>query len=182
VRDIFGANLVNLEIQDQCLEQEHRIKVDLLGLSRRMGLPLVATNDCHYLTADDARMHDVLLCIQTGKRVGDENRMRFGSDQFSLTNGAQMLQVFSGIEDAVARTRAIAERCDVHLNKVDNPFPEFGVPEGSNLDDYFEQVAREGMRQREARIAARRAAGRVKYDPKAYRERLDREIAVIRGM
>src|SRR6185312_3001297 len=86
-RDIFGSGNFFLEIQDQGLEQEHRIKDAILDLARRTGLDLVATNDCHYLGADDARMHDVLLCIQTGKRVNDEQRMRFGSDQFFLKTG-----------------------------------------------------------------------------------------------
>jgi len=181
-RDIFGVNNFFLEIQDQGLEQEHRIKSGLLDLSRDLALPLVATNDCHYLGADDARMHDVLLCIQTGKRVNDENRMRFGSDQFFLKNGAQMLDVFSGLEDAVHRTRQIAERCDFHLAKVDSPFPEFEVPAGSTLDDYFEQVTRAGMAGREDWIETRRRMGRTKYQRADYQQRLDREIGMIRGM
>ncbi|HXE30326.1 MAG TPA: DNA polymerase III subunit alpha [Terriglobales bacterium] len=181
-RDIFGSGNFFLEIQDQGLEQEHRIKDAILDLARRTGLDLVATNDCHYLGADDARMHDVLLCIQTGKRVNDEQRMRFGSDQFFLKTGEQMLQVFSGVEHAVRRTVDIAARCDFHLAKVADPFPEFAVPAGSNRDDYFEQVARAGMAAREAWIETRRRLGKTRYDRAAYQERLDREIAVIRGM
>ena len=180
--DIFGADNFFLEIQNQGLEQEHRIRDGLLDLSRASGLPLVATNDCHYLTAGDARMHDVLLCIQTGKRVGDAQRMRFGSDQFFLKTGAEMLRMFSGVEAAVGRTAEIAARCDFHLNKVANPFPEFEVPPGVTLDDYFEQVVRAGMAAREPAIEQRRRLGRVRYDRRAYQERLERELGVIRSM
>ncbi|TAN21793.1 MAG: DNA polymerase III subunit alpha [Acidobacteria bacterium] len=180
--EIFGANRFFIEIQDQGLEQEHRIKDELLALSRSLALPLVATNDCHYLAHDDAQMHDVLLCIQMGKRVQDANRMRFGSDQFYLKSGAEMLRVFSGVEDAVHRTAQIAERCDFHLHKVENSFPDFAVPAGITLDDYFEQVTREGMARRESWIETRRQQGKTRYPAAAYRERLEREIAVIRGM
>ncbi|MGH9477255.1 MAG: DNA polymerase III subunit alpha [Terriglobales bacterium] len=180
--DLFGSGHFYLEIQDQGLTQEHRIKDDLLALSRSLALPLVATNDCHYLGHDDAQMHDVLLCIQTGKRVHDTNRMRFGSDQFYLKSGAEMLRVFSGVEDAVQRTAEIASRCDFHLHKIENSFPEFAVPAGVSLDDYFEQVTRAGMTAREPWIENRRHLGKSKYAPAAYRERLDRELAVIRGM
>ncbi len=181
-RDMFGAGNFFLEIQNQGLEQEHQIQSGLLDLSRQIDIPLVATNDCHYLTADDARMHDVLLCIQTGKRVGDTQRLRFGSDQFYLKSGKEMLQAFSGVEAAVARTAEIAARCDAHLGKVDDPFPAFAVPDGVSLDDYFESVARAGMAGREDWIETRRRLGKTRYARADYQARLDREIAVIRGM
>jgi len=181
-RDIFGSGNFFLEIQDQGLEQEHRIKDGLLALSRGLDLPLVATNDCHYLNHDDARMHDVLLCIQMGKRVHDTQRMRFGSDQFFLKSGPEMLRVFSGIEDAVTRTAAIAERCDFHLRPVGHSFPDFEVPAGASLEDYFERVVREGMAARQSWIAERRRLGKTRYDTAAYQERLEREIRVIREM
>ena len=181
-REIFGKDNFFIEIQDQGLEAEHRIKDELLAVSKRSGIPMVATNDCHYISDDDARMHDVLLCIQMGKRVQDENRMRFGTDQFFLKNGQQMLQVFSGIEDVVYRTREIAERCNLTLNPVENPFPKFDVPEGETLDSYFEHVAREGLKKRLPWIAERRAQGRTAYNEPQYWERLDREIRIIRDM
>ncbi|MGH9488070.1 MAG: DNA polymerase III subunit alpha [Terriglobales bacterium] len=180
--ELFGRERFYLEIQDQGLEQEHLIQRELVDLSRKLDIPLVATNDCHYLGYGDARMHDVLLCIQTGKRVHEANRMRFGSDQFYLKSGEEMLRVFSGLEDAVRRTVSIAERCDFHLHKIENPFPEFSVPAGVSLDDYFEQITREGFAAREPWIAERRGLGKTRYPPADYRERLEREIAVIRGM
>jgi len=181
-RDLFGRDNFFLEIQDQGLEQEHRIKDALLALSGRTGLPLVATNDCHYIDHDDAQAHDVLLCIQMGKRVQDAKRMRFGSDQFFLKTGEEMLRVFSGIEDAVRRTVDIAARCELEIAKVSDPFPAFQVPAGHSLDSYFQHVAREGMRGREERLTQRRLAGQTPYSAALYQERLEREIAVISSM
>ncbi|MGH9481812.1 MAG: DNA polymerase III subunit alpha [Terriglobales bacterium] len=180
--EIFGAERFYLEIQDQGLEQEQRILSGLVELSRRNALPLVATNDCHYLSADDARMHDVLLCIQTGKRVQDTQRLRFGSDQFYLKTGAEMRRVFAGLEEAVERTAEVAERCEVRLAKVEDSFPEFDVPDGMNRDEYLERVVHEGMARREDWIETRRRLGKTRYGRSAYRERLERELAVIRGM
>ncbi|MGH9473954.1 MAG: DNA polymerase III subunit alpha [Terriglobales bacterium] len=181
-RDLFGAGSFYLEIQDQNLEQERRLNPALIALAERTGLPLVATNDCHYLEHDDARMHDVLLCIQTGKRVQDEQRMRFGSDQFYLKSGDEMLRVFSGVEHAVRRTLEVAERCNLELRPIESPFPHFDVPAGETLDSYFERVVREGMARREAGIAVRRRQGRNRYPASAYAERLEREIRVIQAM
>ncbi|MGH9394984.1 MAG: DNA polymerase III subunit alpha, partial [Terriglobales bacterium] len=181
-RELFGRDQFFLEIQNQGLEQEHRIQDGLVGLSRRLELPLVATNDCHYLAADDARRHDVLLCIQTGKRVNDSQRMRFGSDQFYLKTGEEMLRMFSGLEAAVQRTAAVAERCDFHLRKEETPFPEFEVPAGVSLDEYFAQTVRAGMAAREAWIETRRQQGKVRFSREDYQQRLEREISMIRGM
>ncbi|MGH9534758.1 MAG: DNA polymerase III subunit alpha [Terriglobales bacterium] len=186
-RDMFGSGNFFLEIQNQDLEQERRIQSALLRLGERTGLPLVATNDCHYLQHDDARMHDVLLCIQTGKRVQDERRMRFGSDQFYLKSGAEMLRMFSGIEHAVHRTAEIAARCQCELRAVDSPFPQFEVPGGETLDGYLARIARQGLAQREAqrearraaRRAAGRAAGRSSYTEADYAARLEQELGVI---
>ena len=126
-RDLFGRDNFFLEIQDQGLELEHRIQPDLLRLVADTGIPLVATNDCHYLAPEDAQAHDVLLCIQTGKTVSDTNRMKFGSDQFYFKTAEEMLRVFAAVPEAVTRTVEIAERCQVKLGKVEHPFPFFAV-------------------------------------------------------
>lgn len=181
-RDIFGAGNFFLEIQNQDLAQEHKIQADMLRLSARTALPLVATNDCHYLQHDDARMHDVLLCIQMGKRVQDERRMRFGSDQFYLKSGEEMLRMFSGVEHAVHRTAEIAARCHCELQPVDSPFPRFDVPAGETLDGYLARIARQGLAEREAHLAARRRSGRAGHSAAEYTERLERELAVIAAM
>ncbi len=182
LRDLFGPGNFYLEIQDQNLELEQRIRDPFLQLVERTGLPLLATNDCHYLDHADAAAHDVLLCIQTGKRIEDRGRMRFSSDQFYLKTPAEMAQVFRGLEPALRRTLEVAERCQLRLQPVTNPFPEFNVPEGETLDSYLAAIAQAGLEARAARIDERRRRGLVRHPPEAYRERLRHELAVIGQM
>ena len=123
--EIFGADNFFLEVQDQGLEVETRINRDLVRLSRETGIPLVATNDCHYLTHSDAHAQEVLMCIQTGKTMSDTQRMKFPTDQFYFKTAEEMAQVFRELPDAVERTVRIAERCNVKIERVANSFPEF---------------------------------------------------------
>ncbi len=169
-------------MQDHHLEQDKKLTPELNRLSQETGLPLVATNDSHYLRRDDARAHELLLCIQTGKFLNDPNRMRWNSPDFYLKSRAEMLELFGELEDAVDRTWEIAQRCNVTLEKVKEPFPKFDVPEGHSTDTYFEYVAREGFERRRPRLEALRAQGLLKHDLPAYLERLDREIQMIQKM
>ena len=146
LRDIFGKGNFFLEVQDQGMEIETRINRDLVQLSRETGIPLVATNDCHYLTRSDAHAQEVLMCIQTGKTMSDSQRMKFPTDQFYFKTAEEMAEVFRELPDAVSRTVTIADRCNVKIQRVTNPFPEFKVPEGFTTDSYFEKVVREGFR------------------------------------
>ncbi len=146
--DIFGQDNFFLEIQDQGLEQEHRIHPGLFRLEKDLGLPLVATNDSHYLCEDDAHAQDVMLCIQTGKSIQDTNRMKFQGTGFLVKSHDEMLRVFKDAPDVLSRTLDIAERCNLRLEKVSNPFPHFDVPDGFTLDSYFEHVTREGFARR----------------------------------
>src|SRR5215475_12949447 len=146
--DIFGKQNFYLEIQDQGLEMEHRIHPGLFRMQKELGIPLVATNDSHYLCEDDAHAQDVLVCVQTGKSVNETNRLKFHGSQFFVKSAGEMARLFSGREDVLKRTLAIAERCNFKLNKVKNPFPEFTVPDGYTLDSYFEHVARQGFARR----------------------------------
>ncbi len=180
--DIFGRNNFFLEVQDHHLEQDKRLTPELNRLSHETGLPLVATNDAHYLRRDDARAHELLLCIQTGKFVNDPGRMRWNTPDFYLKTRAEMLELFGELEDAVDRTGEIAERCHVTLEKVKEPFPKFDVPPGQNTDTYFEYVARQGFEKRRPRLEALRAKGLLKHDLAEYTERLDREIQMIQQM
>src|SRR5579883_2831882 len=180
--DIFGSKNFFLEVQDHHLEQDKKLTPELNRLSQETGLPLVATNDSHYLRRDDARAHELLLCIQTGKFLNDPNRMRWNSPDFYLKSRAEMLELFGELEDAVDRTWEIAQRCNVTLEKVKEPFPKFDVPEGHSTDTYFEYVAREGFERRRPRLEALRAQGLLKHDLPAYLERLDREIQMIQKM
>src|ERR1017187_1547491 len=147
-RDIFGQENFFLEIQDQGLEQERRIHPGLFRLEKDLGLPLVATNDSHYLCEDDAHAQDVMLCIQTGKSIQDTNRMKFQGTDFYVKSHEEMSRVFKDSPDVLSRTLGIAERCNLRLEKVGNPFPHFEVPAGFTLDSYFEHIAREGFAKR----------------------------------
>src|SRR5437660_3537812 len=177
--DIFGKRNFFLEIQDQGLEMEHRIHPHLFRLEKDLGLPLVATNDSHYLSEDDAHAQDVMVCIQTGKSIQDPNRMKFQGSQFYVKSHDEMYQVFKDSPDVLAHTLVIAERCNLRLDKVSNPFPHFDVPEGYTLDSYFEQVTRQGFGLRMEPIRELAAAGKLKHGVSEYEQRLAREIAII---
>ena len=180
--DIFGKQNFYLEIQDQGLEMEHRIHPGLFRLQKDLGIPLVATNDSHYLCEDDAHAQDVMVCIQTGKSIQDPNRMKFQGTGFYVKNHDEMYQVFKDSPDVLSRTLEIAERCHVQLAKVSNPFPHFDVPAGYTLDSYFEHVTREGFARRLEAIRVQSAAGQLKHGLAEYEQRLAREIAIIQQM
>jgi len=182
-QDIFGRGNFFLEIQDQGLEQEKRIHADMFKLERELDIPLVATNDSHYLCEDDHKSHDVMLCVQTGSKVQDAQRMRFDADQFFVKSAEQMERLFPDRLDILQRTQAIAERCNLKLNKVDNPFPEFAVPEGHTIDSFFEEICREGYRKRLATaIHHLEARGQLRHPLHEYEARLQREIDIIKQM
>src|SRR5437870_2761069 len=180
--DIFGKQNFFLEIQDQGLEMEHRIHPGLFQLQKDIGLPLVATNDSHYLCEDDAHAQDVMVCIQTGKSIQDPNRMKFQGTGFYVKSHDEMYQVFKDSPDVLSRTLDIAERCHVQLAKVSNPFPHFDVPAGDTLDSYFEHVTREGFARRLEAIRSKSSAGLLKHGIAEYEQRLAREIAIIQQM
>ncbi len=180
--DIFGNGNFYLEIQDQGLPEEKRIQPNLLKLEQELNIPLVATNDSHYLCEDDAHAQDVMVCIQTGKSIHDTNRLKFANNQFFVKSPAEMAKVFSGYERVLARTMEIAERCNVELKKVREPFPKFDVPPGFSLDDYFEHVTREGFARRLTLLRELQTMGRLKHPLEHYEARLAREIGIIRQM
>ena len=180
--DIFGQNNFFLEIQDQGLEQEQRIHSNLFRLEKELGLPLVATNDSHYLCEDDAHAQDVMLCIQTGKSIQDTNRMKFQGTDFFVKSHDEMHRVFKDAPDVLSRTLGIAERCNLRLEKISNPFPHFDVPDGFTLDSYFEHVSREGFARRLETLRPLDAQGRLKHDLAEYEQRLARELAIIQQM
>jgi DNA polymerase-3 subunit alpha len=182
LRDIFGKGNFFLEIQDQGLEIEKSVNPKIVNLSRETGIPLVGTNDCHYLTHADARAQEVLLCIQTGKTMSDPHRMKFATDQFFFKTAEEMAQVFREIPEVLERTVAIAERCNVKIESVRNSFPEFQVPEGHTLDSYFEAVVREGFAARVPILEARIREGLLRRSLAEYEARLTDEIRMIKQM
>jgi len=180
--DMFGKENFFLEIQDHGLDQDKIVVPLVHRLSQETRIPLVATNDSHYMRKEDARAHEILLCIQTGKTMSDPQRMRFTQPEFYLKTRDEMLAMFGELEESLDRTWEIAQRCQVSLEKVKEPFPKFDVPEGHTTDSYFEYAAREGFERRRPRLEALRNAGVLKHDLAEYTERLDREIGVIQKM
>src|ERR1700687_3415527 len=182
LRDIFGKGNFFLEIQDQGLEIEKRVNPKIVSLSRETGIPLVATNDCHYLTHADARAQEVLLCIQTGKTMSDTHRMKFQTDQFFCKTAQEMAQVFGQTPEALDRAVAIAGRCNVKIDAMQNSFPEFQVPEGRTVDTHFEAVVREGFASRVPVLEARAKQGLLRKTLAEYDARLTKEIRMIQQM
>jgi DNA polymerase-3 subunit alpha len=182
-QDIFGKGNFYLEIQDQGLEQEKKIHESLFRLERELNIPMVATNDSHYLCGEDSHAHDVMLCVQTGSKVHDKERFRFDSDQFFVKGADEMERLFPDSPAVVTRTMEIAERCNLKLAKVENPFPEFAVPEGHTIDSYFEQVCREGLRKRlDTSVRQLELRGVLRAKPHEYEARLEFEIGIIKQM
>ena len=182
-QDIFGRGNFFLEIQDQGLELEKKIHADLFRLERELDLPLVATNDSHYLCEDDHHAHEVLLCVQTAGSIHDPKRFKFDSDQFYVKTADEMERVFSHAPQVVNRTMQFAERCSLKLNKVENPFPEFAVPAGHTIDSYFEQVCRAGFRKRlDTAVRHLQDRGLLRSPISDYEARLEREIECIKAM
>ncbi|HXT72360.1 MAG TPA: DNA polymerase III subunit alpha [Candidatus Angelobacter sp.] len=182
LQESFGKQNFFLEIQDQGLDVDKRVNQGVVRLAKETGIPLVATNDCHYLTRSDAHAQEVLLCIQTGKTMSDTNRMRFATDQFYFKTAEEMSQVFGELPDALLRTVAIAERCQVKIERVQNPFPVFQVPEGTTTDSYFERVAREGFASRMPQLERLAKDNRLRYPVTVYEQRLSDEIEMIKKM
>jgi len=178
-RDVFGPERYWLELQDHGLEEQQQVNRDLVRLARDLGVPLVATNDCHYLLPDDHFAHDVLVCIQTGKSIHAADRMHY-SPQHYLKTREEMSRLFSWAPEAVENSLAIAERCRVAFEKQPNHLPNFPVPPGFDLDGYFEKVVRDGFASRTPAWRAEREAGRLRHSLDVYQERLNREIATIR--
>jgi DNA polymerase-3 subunit alpha len=181
-RDILGPGNFFLEMQWHGIEDQRVVNGGLPAIARDLGLPLVCTNDVHYLRAADAHPHDVLLCIGTGKAFSDPKRLRYDAKQFFLKTPEEMAEVFKDFPDALANTMRIAERCNVVLPKGENHLPDFEVPAGFTLDAYFEHMVREGFAQRLPRLRQLAASGSLRHTIDEYERRLSYEIDVITQM
>ena len=185
--EILGKGNYFLEIQEHGLDAQKRIRKNLVDLSKRTGVPLVATNDAHYLMPDDARAHDVLLCIGSGKTVNDTNRLRYASPYFYVRSQDEMWRIFGDeLPEALTRTVDIAERCELKLPENVNHLPQYPIPlseEGLSADDYFEKVVREGFERRRQQVLDTLAArGELKQPFTDYQTRLTSEIQMIKQM
>ena len=168
---IFGRGNFYLELQDHGMAEQKRINPQLIRLSRETGIPLVATNDCHYIAPEDSRMHRVLLCIQTGRTIEDENAMEFGSEEFYFKSEEEMRALFPDVPEAADNTVKIAQRCQVELEFGKTKLPAFFTPDGSDNLEFFHRLCQEGL--------ARRYG---ENPPQEYRDRLEYEIRVISQM
>jgi DNA polymerase III subunit alpha len=177
--EIFGKERFFLEMMEHGIEDQRRVNQGLLRIHDRTGLPIVATNDSHYLRKDDHHAHDVLLCIGLGKKVGDEGRLRFDSEEFYVKSAAEMARAFPEQPEALANTLRVAEMCDFQL-KTASSLPAFDVPPGHTIESYFEKVAREGFAERQVALDGLAQQGRLRHPLSDYEARLAREIGVIR--
>ena len=167
---IFGEDNFYLELQDHGIPEQRAVNQGVLRLARETGLPLVVTNDAHYLRREDAKIHDVLLCIQIGKTVDDENRMKFQTEEFYIKSEEELKRSFPGLEEAFSNTQLIADRCNLDFTFHEYHLPSFPVPAGFTNEGYFRQLCEDGFRQR------------YENPPQSYRERLEYEIGVISRM
>jgi DNA polymerase-3 subunit alpha len=181
-RDILGAANFFLEMQWHGIEDQRIVNRRLPDLARDLSLPLVCTNDVHYLRQSDAHPHDILLCIGTGKAVSDPKRLRYESRNFFLKTAEEMAATFRDFPEALANTLRIAERCNVVLEEGPNHLPNFDVPPPFTIDDYFEHVTREGFRERLALLRQSAAEGRLRHTIEEYEHRLSYEIDMIKRM
>lgn len=153
-QDIFGKDNFFLELQDHGIAEQHYVNPQLLRMSEETGIELICTNDVHYTYADDADAHDILLCIQTGKKVTDENRMRYTGGQYYLKSPEEMTELFKYAPQAVANTEKIAERCNVEIEFGVTKLPKFAVPQGYTSWTYLNYLCYEGLKKRYPEQAA----------------------------
>jgi len=176
--EIFGHGNFYLEIQDQGIDEEKEINPEIVRLARELDLPLVATNDVHYINREDAEMHDVLLAIQTATTVSDDKRMRFPNDQFYLKSEEEMRALFSWLPEACDNTKVIADRCNVTFTFGEYHLPEFIPPEGFTNREYLRKLCSEGLAARYGKDAD----GSPKEVEQSLKDRLDYELSVIESM
>ncbi len=168
--DIFGQDNFYLELQDHGIPEQRSVNQGIMRIARETGLPLIVTNDAHYLRKEDARMQDVLLCVQTGRTVDDPNRMKFQTEEFYLKSEEELRRLFPNCDEAFENTAKIAERCNLEFVFNEYHLPAFPVPEGYTNEAYFRKLCEDGFAQR------------YPDAPADYRERLEYEIGVISRM
>jgi DNA polymerase III subunit alpha len=170
-----------LELQENTLPEQEKANRGLIEIAGELGLPLVATNDCHYLNRSDAKPHEVLLCIQTGKTMDDPGRMCFSAEEFYFKSPGEMATAFAHVPEALANTVRIAERCDLRFDFKTYHFPNYVLPEGKSLEDELTHQAEEGLASRLAAIRAKKPEF-SDADAQSYRSRLATELACIISM
>ncbi len=170
-----------IEIMENEIKEQKRVNEILIHLAKKYSLPIVATNDCHYLNKDEAKAHDILLCIQTGKTIKEEKRLKFSTDAFYFKSPTEIFEEFSYIPEAYENTKFIADQCNVELNFKNYHFPNVELDKNETVEDKFERKAKEGFEKRLAQIKKQYENFDENLEKK-YRERLDYEIDIIKSM
>lgn len=168
--EIFGQGNFYLELQDHGMREQKIVNQQVIRLSKELNIPLVATNDIHYINKEDAKVHDVLLCIQTGKTRDEEKRMKFPTDEFYLKSYEEMKSIFPNVQEALENTVKIADRCNVELDFETMHLPEYKVPLGFTNSEYLRKLCDEGLEKRYEKITDE------------MKQRLDFELKIIEGM
>ncbi len=176
--DIFGEGNFFLEVQNNGIHMQEKVNNALLDMSERLSIPLIATNDCHYLDKEDARAHEILLCVQTGKTIYDPDHFKFGTDQLYFKSREEMHNYFKSYPGALENTVSIAKRCNIEFDFKSYHFPKFETSSGQTAEEFFEQKAWEGYNQKIKRVKEKNP----EIDESQYKERIKSEIATINSM
>ena len=178
-REIFGADNFFLELMENGMPEQKHVNAELLEISRKISMPLVATNDCHYLNQEDKEAHEVLLCIQTGKTIEDTDRMRFATDEFYFKSPENMTHAFNYCKEAVDNTISIAERCNLQLEFGKIYLPRFDINSDQTLDEYLKNLSNKGLKDLMPLIMIDR---QLPDTEKIYEKRLAEELDIIKSM
>ncbi|MCD4763553.1 MAG: DNA polymerase III subunit alpha [Desulfobacterales bacterium] len=176
--DIFGEGNFFLEVQNNGIHVQEKVNNALLDMSERLSIPLIATNDCHYLDKEDARAHEILLCVQTGKTIYDPDHFKFGTDQLYFKSREEMHNYFKSYPGALENTVSIAKRCNIEFDFKSYHFPKFETSSGQTAEEFFEQKAWEGYNQKIKRVKEKNP----EIDESQYKERIKSEISTINSM
>ena len=170
-RELFGENNFYIELQNHNLREQLIVLPQLIRLSRETGIPLVATNDCHYINKEDSELHSILLCIQTNHTINDPNKMEFGTNEFYVKSEDEMREIFAEVPEAVDNTQLIADRCNVSFEFGKTKLPHFDVPDNQNHFEYFKNQCYKGLYEKYGR-----------NPEKSLTERLDYELGIVNQM
>jgi DNA polymerase-3 subunit alpha len=180
---MFGRGNYFLETQDHKLAPDAEVVKAMFRLEKDLDIPLIATNDSHYIEDQDSRAHEILLCVQTAASMNDPKRFRFDTQEFYIKTAEEMHRLFAEAPEVCTRTMQFPERCNLEMKAVKNPFPKFDCPDGMDLDEYFEQVCRQGWAmRRDTAVKHLQDTGKIRRTIAEYEERLTREIDCIKSM
>ncbi|MZG31030.1 MAG: DNA polymerase III subunit alpha [Nitrospinae bacterium] len=176
--EIMGENNFFLELQNHQLENQDRINKEIIGIGKKLDLPVVATNNCHYINREDFHAHEILLCLQTGKTMSDPYRMQYPKDEFYFKSPQEMIALFKETPEAIENTLKIADRCELELEFDKLNLPDYPVPDTYSLETYLEEKSREGLAKRFEELDKRK----IEFEREAYENRLDEELGIIKRM